>query len=150
MSTTGPTGPLTSTQCTMNSAQQTAVIQAEEMRSWMPHPIRNWNERFTLYYDETNNIRRLKLSEVGLNIPENKASALAGIALREGQTRAGIADLRRALRLNANAPELKTRHIAEGDFEATLASRRLQTFSHGCSPTTCWCTTLSWTCCTGH
>lgn len=30
-------------------------------------PIRNWDELFSMFYDETGNIRRLTLSEVGLN-----------------------------------------------------------------------------------
>ncbi len=110
------------------STDQTVVMQAGEMRRWMPQPLRNWDERFTIYYDETNNIRRLKLSEVGLNAPDNKSFVLAGIALRAGQTAPRIDDLRSALRLQANAPELKARHVAEGNFEAILASKHLHTY----------------------
>lgn len=104
------------------------VIQAGDMRRLMRHPLRNWDERFTLYYDETNNIRRLTLSEVGLNAPDNKAFVLAGIGLRAGQTLPSIDDLRLAIRLQPNAPELKARHVAEGGFEAMLSSRHLRTY----------------------
>jgi len=110
------------------NADQTVVIQARDMRRLMLEPLRNWNERFTLYYDETNNIRRLTLSEVGLNAPDNKIFVLAGIALRAGQATPAIDDLRASIRLQGNAPELKARHVAEGGFEAMLASRHLHTY----------------------
>jgi hypothetical protein len=108
--------------------EKTVVIQAGEIRSYMSEPIRNWDDRFTIFYDETNNIRRLSLSEIGLNAPDNKIFVLAGIALRAGQAAPDICDLRCAVRLQGNAPELKARHIAEGDFEAMLASRHLHTY----------------------
>lgn len=110
-------------------AEKTALIQAGEIRRHMPEPIRNWDERFTLFYDETNNIRRLSLSEIGLNGPDNKIFVLAGIGLRAGQAAVpDIGDLRAAIRLQGNAPELKARHVAEGDFEAMLASKHLRTY----------------------
>jgi len=94
----------------------------------MLRPLRNWDASFTLYYDETNNIRRLTLTEVGLNTPDNKTFVLAGIVLRPGTVAPPIDDLRALLRLQNNAPELKARHVADGDFEAMLASRQLQAF----------------------
>src|SRR5258707_1318583 len=37
---------------------------------------------YTMYYDETNNIRRLHLRADGLNVPEPKCFVIAGIAHR--------------------------------------------------------------------
>ncbi|MBX3656506.1 MAG: DUF3800 domain-containing protein [Ramlibacter sp.] len=110
------------------STQPPTVIQADEMRGLMLQPLRNWDERFTFYYDETNNIRRLRLSEVGLNASDNKTFVLAGISLRAGRAMPAIDGLRANLRLQGNAPELKAKHVADGNFEAMLASRDLQVY----------------------
>lgn len=81
-----------------------------------------------MFYDETNNIRRLTLSEVGLNAPENRSFVLAGIALQPGQRIENIDTLRAKLQIQANAAEIKFRHVAQGDYEAVLSSHRLNSF----------------------
>ncbi|WP_435626579.1 DUF3800 domain-containing protein [Candidatus Ferrigenium straubiae] len=103
------------------------AIQADEMRQKMM-PLRNWDKPFSMFYDETNNIRRLTLSEVGLNSPENRNFILAGIVLHPGQHLENIDTLRATLRIQANAPEIKFKHVAHGDYEAILASRGLNSF----------------------
>lgn len=105
----------------------TATIQVRKMRESMT-PLRNWDKPFSMFYDETNNIRRLTLSEVGLNAPENRNFVLAGIALRPGQRIENIDALRATLGVQANATEIKFKHVAQGDYEASLASRRLNSF----------------------
>ncbi|KXS31624.1 MAG: Uncharacterized protein AWT59_2258 [Candidatus Gallionella acididurans] len=97
------------------------------MRQSMP-PIRNWDKPFSMFYDETNNIRRLTLSEVGLNAPENRSFVLAGIVLQPGQHIENIDALRAMLQVQANAMEIKFKHVAQGDYEAALASRCLNSF----------------------
>lgn len=94
----------------------------------MMPPLRNCDEPFAMFYDETNNIRRLTLSEVGLNAPENRSFVLAGIVLQPDQHIENIDALRTALRIQANANEVKFKHVAQGDYEAVLASRGLNTF----------------------
>lgn len=81
-----------------------------------------------MFYDETNNIRRLTLSEVGLNAPRNRNFVLAGIVLQPGQHIENIDALRATLGVQANAAEIKFKHVAWGDYEAALASRRLNSF----------------------
>lgn len=78
-----------------------------------------------LYYDETNNIRRLTLSEVGLNEPANKTFVLAGIALRPGCTLSGWDRLRDALRIQASAKEVHFQLVAPINYEDALASQKL-------------------------
>ncbi len=91
-------------------------------------PLRNWDKPFAMFYDETNNIRRLTLSEVGLNAPENRNFVLAGIALQPGKRIENIDTLRATLQIQANAAEIKFRHVAQGDYEAVLSSHRLNSF----------------------
>lgn len=93
-------------------------------------PLRNWDKPFAMFYDETNSIRRLTLSEVGLNAPENRSFVLAGIVLQAGQhiENIDIDTLRATLQIQANAAEIKFRHVAQGDYEAVLSSHRLNSF----------------------
>ncbi|MFA6231945.1 MAG: DUF3800 domain-containing protein [Rhodanobacter sp.] len=100
------------------------TIQADDFRDGMP-ALRNWNSPLCIYYDETNNIRRLSLSEVGLNAPADQTFAIAGIALRSGQAMSGWEELRRAMRIQSSATEVKFKHIAPPDYEGALASRKL-------------------------
>jgi hypothetical protein len=104
-----------------------SIIQLRELRKSM-QPIRNWDKPFSIFYDETNNIRRLTLSEVGLNAPENRIFVLAGIVLQPSQHIENIDTLRSALRIQPNTTEIKLRHVAQGNYETVLASRGLNTF----------------------
>lgn len=61
------------------------------------HDIRRAYDKFALFYDETNNIRKLTLTEDGTNVPERKNFVLGGVALEEGQALPDIASLRAAL-----------------------------------------------------
>lgn len=102
------------------------VIQADEHRGASVQP--SWDARLHMYYDETNNIRRLTLSEVGLNAPADKIFAIAGIALKPGQRLSGWDDLRRTMGVQANSTEIKFKHVAPSDYEAALESRKLSIF----------------------
>ena len=90
--------------------------------------LRNWDKPFSMFYDETGNIRRLTLSEVGLNAPENRSFVLAGIVLQPCQHIENIDALRATLGVQSNAAEIKFKHVSRGDYEAALASRRLNSF----------------------
>lgn len=97
------------------------VIQVDELRVIAP-TYQNCDARIQIFYDETNNFRKFRLDEMGLNAP-NDPFVLGGIALGEGKFLEGWVDLRKAI--GAQATDLKLKHIAKGDFEATLAERRL-------------------------
>lgn len=102
------------------SAMRTMMIQA--------HGIRRADDRFAFYYDETNNIRKFLLTDDGTNVAEHKNFVIGGIALQEGQSLPEIASLRYALGMQDNAPEIKFKYVASGDFEAVLASRKMARF----------------------
>jgi hypothetical protein len=101
-----------------------------EMREMMiaVHGIRRSDEKLAFFYDETNNIRKLTLTDTGTNVEEHKNFVLGGIVLQQGQTLPEIAPLREALGMQGNASEIKFKHVASGDFEAVLTSRKMSSF----------------------
>tara|TARA_B100001250_G_scaffold395702_1_gene400891 strand:- start:788 stop:1918 length:1131 start_codon:yes stop_codon:yes gene_type:complete len=92
------------------------------------HGIRRADDKLTFYCDETNNIRKLLLTDDGTNVSEHKNFVLGGIVLQEGQALPEIDSLHSSLRLQATATEIKFRHLAKGDFEAALASPKIARF----------------------
>ncbi|MFM0307731.1 DUF3800 domain-containing protein [Paraburkholderia sp. RL17-383-BIF-A] len=89
--------------------------------------LRRADERFTFYYDETNNIRKFYLTDDGTNVAEHRNFVLGGIVVKEGCPLPDIAPLRAELRMQDSAPEIKFAHVAKGDFEQVLASKKLRT-----------------------
>jgi hypothetical protein len=106
------------------------VFDWSDMRAMMiqTHGIRRADDKFAFYYDETNNVRKFLLTGNGTNVAEHKNFVLGGIALQEGQALPEITSLRDALGMQDNAPEIKFKHVASGDFEAVLASRKMARF----------------------
>lgn len=102
------------------------IIQADDRRS--PYANPSWDQALRLYYDETNNIRRLTLSEVGLNNAPERMFALAGIALKPGNEIVGWDALRREMGVQVSATEIKYKHVAPPDYEGALASAKLTSF----------------------
>jgi hypothetical protein len=103
-------------------------FDVNDMRQMMidAFQLRRADDKFTFYYDETNNIRKFYLTEHGTNVTEHKNFVLGGIVLAEGQTLPDIAPLRAKLRMQSNASEIKFAHVAKGDFEQVLASKKLE------------------------
>ncbi|WP_157782695.1 hypothetical protein, partial [Pseudomonas syringae] len=60
------------------------VIDASVFRTCGLDFMRNINKPYTLYYDETNNIRSLSLTETGLNHEILDCFVLGGLALECG------------------------------------------------------------------
>lgn len=87
--------------------------------------LRRVDDKFTFYYDETNNIRKFYLTDDGTNVPEHKNFVLGGIVLEEGKSLPSIAPLRAKLQMQSNASEIKFTHVAKGDFEKVLTSNKL-------------------------
>lgn len=102
-------------------------IDVNDMRDVMvsAFQLRRTDEKFTFYYDETNNIRKFYLTEHGTNVADHKNFVLGGIVLAEGQILPDIKPLRSELRMQSNASEIKFAHVAKGDFEQVLASKKL-------------------------
>jgi len=99
-------------------------IQIENLRGAM-EPIRNWDLPLRLYHDETNNIRRLTLGELGLNTPDTKTFVIAGVALMPECKISEWAELRQLLCVQPSANEIKFEYLAKGSYEDALGSRKL-------------------------
>ena len=78
-----------------------------------------------LYYDETNNVRKLRLTENGLNVAKHDNFVLGGIVLKPGQSVGDLEELRTLLWIQKTAPEIKFDLVAKGDFEKVLDSSKL-------------------------
>ena len=99
-------------------------IQADNLAH--RHPEVYGTERtMTLYYDETNNIRKLRLRENGLNVSKYDNFVLGGIVLLPGQTMSDIGELRKSLYIQPSAEEIKFELVASGAFEKMLDSKKL-------------------------
>ena len=103
----------------------TAQFQADSLRPDIP--LRNWDLPLRLYYDETNNIRRLTLSETGTNAPTDRTFALAGVALRPHQTIRGMGGLAASVENPVECPRGQIRAFRArcGRYEGALGSRKL-------------------------
>jgi hypothetical protein len=86
------------------------------------------DEAYTIYYDETNNIRRLHVTPDGLNVREPKCFVLGGIAHKGAPRDLGFEPLRSALRLQPSAKEMKLEHLGKGDFLQLLGSAKIGIF----------------------
>ncbi|MFY3457766.1 DUF3800 domain-containing protein [Achromobacter xylosoxidans] len=103
------------------------AMQIDELRMGMP-ALRNWDASIDIFYDETNNIRRLTLNELGLNVTDNKAFVIGGVALRAGAEISEWSEFRQLLRVQPSAPEIKFEHVAKGGYEDVLKSQKLALF----------------------
>ncbi|WP_017454440.1 DUF3800 domain-containing protein [Herbaspirillum rubrisubalbicans] len=90
------------------------------------HPdLYGTEKELIFYYDETNNIRKLLLTENGLNVTKHDNFVLGGIFLQPGQSMGSIEELRHTLRIQKTAEEIKFDLIAKGDLETVLESKKL-------------------------
>ena len=92
------------------------------------HGLSGTDARYTFYYDETNNIRKLHVDARGLNVAELKVFVLGGVA-HEGEPRSiDLQPLRNAMHIQRTANEIKLEHVAKGRFLDLLCSSKLTTF----------------------
>lgn len=94
--------------------------------------LKNMNIKYTFYYDETNNIRKLRLKKNGtFNIQTNEVNknfVLAGICHEENKYLLDIQQLKNNLNLDKNNNEIKFKYIAKGTFIECLTSKKLNIF----------------------
>jgi|LNFM01.1.fsa_nt_gb hypothetical protein len=83
---------------------------------------------YTLYYDETNNHRLLRIGPGGLNVREPQCFVLGGIAHRGAPRELQFAELKQRLRLQATVKDMKLAHLGKGGFLDLLKSDKLLTF----------------------
>ena len=92
------------------------------------HGLNKLDEVYAVYYDETNNIRRLHVRAGGLNVREPKCFVIGGVAHHGPPRQLDIDGLRAVLRVQKTAKEIKLKHVATGGFADLLASAKLEVF----------------------
>lgn len=113
----------------MDTSDEHRTIDVNEMRdvAIRAHRLTKADAIYTLYYDETQNVRRLHVTPHGLNVREPQCFVLGGIAHTGEPRDLGFEAVRPALRLQPTASEMKFAQIATGDFLSVLRSQRLAT-----------------------
>ncbi|WP_122564443.1 DUF3800 domain-containing protein [Pseudomonas viridiflava] len=112
----------------IDDSSEKIVIDAGLFRFPGQDLMKNINKAYTLYYDETNNIRRLSLTGTGLNHEVLDCFVLGGVALGPGASLPDINALRAQLRIQPSVKELKLKHLAQGDYITCLNSNKLEQF----------------------
>ena len=100
--------------------------------------LENMDNKYTFFYDETNNIRKFFLKENGkinIQLKElNQNFLLGGVCYEETTTLTSISfqklkkDLYLDKKIIEENLEIKFKHIAKGDFLQCLKSKKLKTF----------------------
>lgn len=106
------------------------MIDVNVMRDTAIHfnGLQGADNRYTLYYDETNNIRKLHIRPEGLNVRHPECFVLGGVAHTGTARSFDIEGLRSSLNIQENAKEMKLKHLGKGPFLDLLKSRKLSTF----------------------
>lgn len=92
------------------------------------HGLTGTDKPYTLYYDETNNDRRLHIRPDGLNVREPGCFVVGGIAHLGPARNLDLGELRQLLRIQESAKEIKLTHVAKGDFLALINDERIERF----------------------
>lgn len=113
----------------MGANDERMAIDVNEMRdvTIQAYGLTKADVVYTLYYDETQNVRRLHVTPDGLNVREPQCFVLGGIAHKGIPRDLRFETIRPALRLQPSAKEMKFAQIATGDFLSILRSQRLAT-----------------------
>lgn len=111
--------------------QKKVVIDAEIFRGdavnqFFGPPLYGTEDEWIFYYDETNNIRKLHLTEDGVNA-EFKNFVLGGIVHPRDRELPNTDSLIKSLVLQKSATELKFNQLATGPFLGILNSKRIRT-----------------------
>lgn len=83
-----------------------------------------------VFYDETNNYRKVFLSNGRLNITFDSNFVLAGIATKESKDSIVWNNFYKKIGIHNNISELKAKNAFRGDFLTCLSSQRLNNFLH--------------------
>jgi hypothetical protein len=92
----------------------------------MFRPDLDFDEPFTFYYDETNNIHKLRLREKGFNVDIHGDFVLGGICYQGDKP--DLSHIFDGLGIQKTVHEVKLTYIAKGTFEECLSSKNLDTF----------------------
>lgn len=114
-----------------DTPEKKPVIDVNDLRdpSIWAHELHRADRAYCLYYDETNNIRRLHLESGTLNIAAPDCWVLGGVGQREAAP-IDLTPLRQRARIQATAAELKFHLFGRkgGDLLAALANPKMGIF----------------------
>lgn len=107
------------------------ILDAEKFRrvgilNIFGSPVYAADEKYIFYYDETNNIRKLHLTEDGSNA-EFKNFVLGGIVHHADRSLGDTESLIKSLVLQKSAKEIKFNQLATGEFLGVLNSQKIRT-----------------------
>lgn len=113
------------------SEDRFVIFDAEKMRKFGilnlgGTPVYGADEKYIFYYDETNNIRKLHLTEDGSNA-EFKNFVLGGIVHHADKSLGDTDSLIKSLVLQKSAKEIKFNQLATGEFLGILNSQKIRT-----------------------
>ncbi len=77
------------------------------------------------YYDETNNYRKFHFKSGRLNIEDVGEFLLGGVVVDKGRS-IDISELKKEIRLDKTANELKFKHVAKGSLPDVLKSKKIK------------------------
>jgi hypothetical protein len=106
------------------------MIDVDERRALIVsvHPLANIDRPYRFFYDETNNVRKLRIRDGALNVATAGPFVLGGIVhAAPGQTFDAV-ELRQAVGLQSNISDIKLRHLGSGNFLQLLDAKRVATF----------------------
>lgn len=86
----------------------------------------NFDSNYTFYYDETNNVKKLHITEEDFNCSFQSNFVLGGV-LYEGE-KPLLQEVFNDLKLQPNIKEVKLKHIAHGELQDCLKSKNLNIF----------------------
>jgi hypothetical protein len=117
-----------------NIGKNKKIFELDEIREKFFQGIINrkkLDDKFIFYYDESNNFRKLYLTENGINIRLDniyKNFVLGGICFKKKIDETELVVLKDNLKLQKNIKEIKLKHIAKGNFLECLSSKKLNIF----------------------
>ena len=88
------------------------------------------NLELNFFYDETNNYRKVFLSNEKLNVAFDSNFVLAGIATKESKDSIVWKNIYKRIGIHNNISELKANNVFSGDFLTCLSSKKLNNFLH--------------------
>lgn len=89
------------------------------------HGLAKADAAYTLYYDETNNARRLHVTDDGFNVKDPACFVLGGVGHPGPPRPLDLGALYKSVRLQPTAKELKLEHLGSGDFLRLIGSQKV-------------------------
>ena len=90
--------------------------------------LKEVDDKFTFYYDETNNIRKFYLKDDSFNSTSGLNFVVGGVLHEDDSSTSDIEKLKGLVQLQQTAKEIKLKHIAKGNFSDCLKSEKLKYF----------------------